>query len=165
MKRLSMVLAATMLFLCGCSSILKCEWQTIAMNNCGTMKIPANWTYFVEDGVMYILNDKNEPAMISYDVSKESNSNRYIKDFQLIEWISNEVLSNEPMLGRAKYRHGDDEIVRYFLNLTTNSDDDVEFIVWDEEITKEMLVAIAKTFINIEIFTEVDSLYTENVIT
>lgn len=133
--------------LCSCSSDTD-NWKTICIENCGTMKIPNNWTFFIENDIMYIMDGKN-PVMISCERTGKKESNLYFTDYQYIDFISSAVLSNDPIYGKAKYLYKGEEIERYYLNLgeTIHDEEIVEFVVWEQKMSEETLIKIAKTFI------------------
>jgi hypothetical protein len=134
--------------LAGCSSQTK-NWQLIEFSDYGTMKIPSEWSCFVQDGIYYIMNGES-PVMISYRGRGigEKESNLYFDDFQYIDFVTSAVLSNGPIYGKAKYQYNNAEIERYYLNLgeKPNGDIELDFIVWDTKVEKDLLIDIAKTF-------------------
>ena len=138
------IITILVLILCGCSSETD-GWKTIYIPKCGTIKIPAEWDYYVENETMYIMKNES-PIMISYQRTGETESNSYFSSFRYIDTITSAVLSNSAIYGKAKYSYLDDEIERYFLNLGSIKEE-YEFLVWNEEIDKELLVKIAKTFV------------------
>ena len=140
------IITILVLILCGCSSETD-GWKTIYIPKCGTIKIPAEWDYYVENETMYIMKNES-PIMISYQRTGETESNSYFSSFRYIDTITSAVLSNSAIYGKAKYSYLDDEIERYYLYLSSPHDDVyIEFVVWDEEIDKDFLVKIAKTFV------------------
>ena len=138
------IITILVLILCGCSSETD-GWKTIYIPKCGTIKIPPEWDYYVENETMYIMKNES-PIMISYNITEETHSNSYFSDFRYIDTITSAGLSNSAIYGKAKYSYLDDEIERYFLNLGSIKEE-YEFLVWNEEIDKELLVKIAKTFV------------------
>lgn len=145
MKKMCLfIITILVLILCGCSSETD-GWKTIYIPKCGTIKIPPEWDYYVENETMYIMKNES-PIMISYNITEETYSNSYFSDFRYIDTITSAVLSNSAIYGKAKYSYLDDEIERYFLNLGSIKEE-YEFLVWNEEIDKELLVKIAKTFV------------------
>ncbi len=147
-KLIAMVILITIL-LCGCGADDTKNWQTISIEDSGTIRIPNNWSCSKEENIIYIVDENLELIMVSYDKSKELNSNRYIDGFKLVEWKSNEVLSNEAMCGRAEYLINNELEKHYFLNLTTAHDTSIEFVVIDQKLSYEQLIKIAKTFVSV----------------
>ncbi len=146
MKKVCILLILTIFILCGCSSDTD-DWKTVNIEKCGTFKIPNDWDYYVEDEIIYIM--KNDiPMMISYDRSGEIQSNSYFSDFKYIDLLESAVLSNSAYYGKAKYYHSGKEIERYYLDLSAETESgSVDFIIWNEEIDKKLLIKIAETFI------------------
>lgn len=134
------------IIMCGCYSNTD-DWKTVTIEKCGTFKIPNDWDYYVEDEIIYIM--KNDvPMMISYDRSKEIQSNAYFSDFKYIDLLESAVLSNSAFYGKAKYYYSGNEIERYYLDLSAETEiGSVDFIIWNEEIDKKLLIEIAETFI------------------
>ncbi len=145
MKKVCILLILTIFILCGCSSDTD-NWKTVNIEKWGTVKIPNDWEYYVEDEIIYIV--KNEvPIMISYDRSGEIQSNSYFSDFKYIDFLDSAVLSNSAIYGKAKYYYSGKEIEKYYLHLSGDADDaSVGFIVWNNNIDKELLIKIAQTF-------------------
>lgn len=113
------------------------------------MKIPDEWNFFVEDGIMYITDGEN-PIMISCKRTGENESNLYIKDYKYVKFISSAVLSNGVIYGKAKYLYKNTTIELYYLDLgcTHNDEELVEFVVWNQEISEGFLISLAKNFVS-----------------
>ncbi len=147
-KNICFILIVSILLLYGCASSTK-NWKKVDIEDCGTLKIPNEWTFRVENNIMYIVNGE-KPIMISCKRTGESESNLYFNDYKYIEFINSSVLSNGPIYGKAQYLYKSTPIELYYLNLgyTLNDEELVEFVVWDQEISEEFLIIIAKTFVS-----------------
>lgn len=147
-KNICFILVISMLLLCGCTSSTE-NWKEIDIADCGTLKIPDEWTFLIENGIMYII-DGDKPIMISCKRTGENESNLYFSDYKYVEFISSSVLSNGPIYGKAKYLYEDSPIELYYLDLgyTLHDDELIEFVVWDQEISEDFLINIAKTFVS-----------------
>ena len=146
-KIICFILIVSLLLLCSCNLDTK-NWKKVYIQNCGTLKIPNEWTFFIENDIMYI-TEEEKPIMISCKRSGDNESNLYFNDYQYVEFISSAVLSNGPIYGRAKYIYKNNTIELYYLDLgpTRNDGELIEFVVWDEGISEEFLIKLAKTFV------------------
>ena len=145
MKKCFFIVILIILSLCSCSSDVN-DWKTINIEGCGTIKIPNNWDFCIQDEIMYITSDEN-PVMISYNRTGENESNYYFPDFKYISMSTSAVLSNSVVYGKAKYFYLDKEIERYYLDLGETTDGRlIEFLVWDEGLSENLLIEIAETF-------------------
>lgn len=145
MKKVFAVILVLIMFLSACSSKTE-DWKIVNIKNCGTIKIPNEWDSFVQDDVIYIMQDEN-PKMISYMRSEQNESNAYFSNFKYIEMITSAVLSNNAIYGKAKYLYLDKEIERFYLDLGGTTGEWIEFLVWDETVSEKLLISIAKTFV------------------
>ena len=142
MKRIiSLVLSLTLLLLIGCASDTA-DWKQINIEDCGTIKIPSQWDVVVEDDIIYI-TENEKPIMITTKRSGERESNLYYKDYVYVDFISSAVLSNGVIYGRCKCIYDNKTVEMYYLSL----DSGIVFLVWNQEITKDTVVKIAKTFV------------------
>lgn len=147
MKKFLMVIMVMILFLSACSSETE-NWKVVEIKGCGIIKIPNEWDCFVQDDVIYIMEDE-KPKMISYKRTDQNESNAYYTNFKYIDFTTSAVLSNSAIYGKAKYLYLDKEIERFYLDLgETTSGEWIEFLVWDETVSEELLISIAKTFVH-----------------
>ena len=145
MRRCFCVVVALVLLLCGCSNTTD-DWRVLKIEKCGTLRIPNDWEYSIEDGIIYITCD-DKPIMISYERTGSNESNSFYSDFKYIDVSTSAVLSNSAIYGKAKYLYKGKEIERYYLDLGEAKDGEwVEFLVWDKDLDEELLIEIAKTF-------------------
>ena len=85
--------------------------------------------------------------MISYEPTGNSESNSFFSNFKYVDMSTSAVLSNSAIYGKAKYLYLDNEIERYYLSLGETKDGKwIEFLVWDKDMSEELLIKIAKTF-------------------
>jgi len=143
-------------------------WKNISITEIGNFKIPGNWIFTLNDNVIF-LTDKNINEedykiyligiIIKYDsynyqeVKDEINGkwlyfhsgNEFFKEIQYIETVSNEIFSNSTYFGIKRYSIESNQIEKYFIDLSINNGS-IELISWDNIVSKEILINIAKTF-------------------
>ena len=149
MKRVMFLFMCIILtvIVCGCSPDTD-EWETIFIENCGSFKIPDEWDCFFEDDIIYIVNNQ-KPVMISYQRTGELESNSYFTDFRHMNTVTSACLSNGAIYGKSKYFYSGMEIERLYLDFGETTEGKwIEFLVWDEDVTKELIVKIAGTFVS-----------------
>ena len=147
-KIICFFLAISVLLGCGCKSNTE-NWQKIHIENCGTLKIPPEWNFFTEDGVMYIM-DGEKPIMITCKRTGESESNLYYNDYKYVGFITSAVFSNGVIYGKAEYLYNNNYIELYYLDLGSIRSDaeTIEFAVWDQGMSEELLISIARSFVS-----------------
>ena len=149
MKKIFFVFLIFSLLLCSCSSSPPDDWQTICIENCGTMKIPKEWTVLVEDDLMYIMNGE-KPVMVFSNTKDNKGYNKYWGEYEYIEITARiRRLSKFTECFKAKYKYDDIVVERYLLHLRCRWHEHTlyRFIVLDTEISEELLIQIAETFV------------------
>ena len=162
------MLSIFLLLLCGCGSIPEemqtiqiedflylfgCvpdteDWQTIYIEKIGTIKLPNEWIFYAEDGIMYIV-DGEKPVMFSAKRISENQSNAYYEDYQYVGFVSSIGLSNGAIYGKLKYQYDDEKTEVYYLNLSSvKNREQIEFVVLDWEMSEGLIDKIAKTFVS-----------------
>lgn len=120
------------------------DWQTVEIKECGTMKIPGEWSWFTEDGTLYILDENAEPVMIQCHnyATGVRESNKYYKNYKYLEFLSNKCLSNGAFPIVCKFLHEDEVLELRLINLG-----DVILIVWKTDLQEDIFDRIVKSFI------------------
>ena len=161
LKKVSLVLLVLLLVLnsiCGCAKLfgrssIYDDWQVINIEGCGIIRIPNEWSYFNEDGVIYVLNESSVPVMIQSHnyVMKEEESNKYFSNYKHLERLSNEVFSNSAMYEISTFLYEDKVIELPVINLYVETNDleykNVILVVWNMDIEEKLIKDIAKSFI------------------
>ena len=141
-KLLCAVLVFMLVILCGCSSKYD-GWQTVAIDYCGSIKIPENWSSFSEDGVLYILDENGTPAMIqcrTYQTG-QAESNKYYKDYKFLELEFSEGFSNSAQYATAYFLYDNKKFLIRIISLNN-----VYFAVWNSDIEDSVVRDIAESF-------------------
>ena len=126
--------------MCSCDVSDTEDWQKITVKNDGTLKIPQGWSYLNKDGIHYVMDDKDNPVLISYK-ENERNDSLFFEEMEYVDFNSSEVYSNGAIFGEAVYSY-DDEKAEHFYLWTGNTN----FVVWSNEISFDYLKKIAKTY-------------------
>lgn len=157
-KKVSLVLLLVLNSICVCTGLFGCssiydDWQVVYIEGCGIIKIPNEWSYFNEDGVIYILDESSVPVMIqSYnyncDMRKEE-SNKYYSNYKKIELVYNQVFSNSAVYEISKFLYEGKEIELSVIDLYVETVDcsDVILVVWNTDVEEKLIKDIAKSFI------------------
>ena len=147
------LLMLTMVFACDKGDIPYDNWKRIEINDCGSIEIPSEWSYFYEDGKLYIVDENAEPVMIQSDNYKvyEGDSNKFYSNYKKIESVYNEGFSNSSMYEISKFSLDDKEVELRSINLCVFSGDalldkDVNLIVWKTDIGEKVVKKIAKSY-------------------
>ncbi len=160
MKKIVCILLLLSLSLCGCFpgnskfyDFVETEgWKEVLIENSGTLKVPGTWDYYVEDEIMYFVQDGN-PVMISYDGTEELESNAYFSDFKLVEYLHEDSggFSTGSDFARGKFLYQGEVIERYCLSLPNDIVTEYgygwyDFIIWDTTVEWGTLITMAKEF-------------------
>ena len=147
------LLMLTMVFACDKGDIPYDNWKRIEINDCGSIEIPSEWSYFYEDGKLYIVDENAEPVMIQSDNRKvyEGDSNKFYGNYKKIELIDGENYSNSSTYEISKFLLDDKEVELQSINLYVLSrgsllDKDVNLIVWKTDIGEKVVKKIAKSY-------------------
>lgn len=147
------LLMLTMVFACDKGDIPYDNWKRIEINDCGSIEIPSEWSYFYEDGKLYIVDENAEPVMIQSDNYKvyEGDSNKFYGNYKKIELIDGENYSNSAKYEISKFLLDDKEVELQSINLYVLSrgsllDKDVNLIVWKTDIGEKVVKKIAKSY-------------------
>lgn len=119
-------------------------WKTIVIEDCGSMMIPGDWEYTVEDDISYIFDEEGQPVMIEWQTGQQTISNKYYDNYIYMNTITSAVLSNSVIYGKQRMWHEDEEKELMYMKLA--GDDELEFIVWDTSLSSKELKKIANTF-------------------
>ena len=127
-------------------------WKIIDIDSYGTLKIPDEWTAFEEDGKIYILNDKLEPAMIQtfsisgMDDNEEGivESNKYFDEIINVKTLSSAVLSNGAIYGETLIKKNNTEFKHYYIEI--GYEKAITLIIWDTSLSKDVVRKIANSF-------------------
>lgn len=142
MKRILFTLLVFVLcvMLTGCFTSYIC-WQNVELYSNITLRMPMGWSSFVEEGLIYILNENSEPVMIEFKEVGVSESNKYYKDFVYEDFITSNVNSNGVIYGKAMIRYENN-----CLQLDYMFCNGIDFIVWDKTLPQDVLVKISKSY-------------------
>ena len=148
------LLMLTMVFACDKGDIPYDNWKRIEINDCGSIEIPSEWSYFYEDGKLYIVDENAEPVMIQSDNRKvyEGDSNKFYGNYKKIELIDGENYSNSSTYEVFKFLLDDKEVELQNIKLFVDPDEetlldkDVNLIVWKTDIGEKVVKKIAKSF-------------------
>ena len=116
-------------------------WQNVELYSNITLRMPMGWSSFVEEDLIYILNENSEPVMIEFKEVGVSESNKYYKDFVYEDFITSNVNSNGVIYGKAKIRYENN-----CLQLDYMFCNGIDFIVWDKTLPQDVLVKISKSY-------------------
>lgn len=159
MKRaICCILIALFIISCtaGCDEYDYDGWQTIYIEDYGTLKIPSDWKSYVEDDYLYIVDANDNPIMIQtysycgYNAGEEGKveSNKFVENFQCVKGLSSNALSNSTTYGKVEILQGSEKSEHYFLalNVVVNNTLYMKLIVWDPSIDEDMVQKIAASF-------------------
>ena len=106
MKRIIslLLLYVFILTLDSCASDIK-DWQTVALD-CGTIKIPENWSATEEDGLFYVYDEFDNPVMIEATPAEDVKTNKYYENYILGDTITSAGFSNGAIYGSQKVTCG-----------------------------------------------------------
>lgn len=156
MKRLihsmGWILILSLLMTCGCSDATK-NWSTADLGNCGTIKLPDNWTIEQKNDRYYIFNDDSSLVMaqsfsycgIEDNQEGQPESNNYYT-IQNLKCLTSAVLSNGAIYGTFKSIKDGAECEMLFLELGYDGDT-ILFVVDSSKIDIDYLKQIANTFV------------------
>ena len=125
------------------------NWQTVVLD-CGTIKIPKEWTVEFEDEILYIYDELLTPVMIELSPPDKHGlrSNKYYKDYTWGEWLTSACYSNSAIYGYNLISYNGITCEKMYLHLECLEAKTL-FVVWDSSFTEDMLKKIAKTYINL----------------
>ena len=131
------------------------KWKTIYIEDCGKLKIPEEWSYFVEEDKVYIIDEEQKPVMIetfSYPGPSdwehgEMDENKYYSEIVSLVCLQSQVFSNSAVCGTYLMEVDGEKTKKYFLSLE-NEDSTVinDLIVWDPTIDLKQVKKIAQSF-------------------
>lgn len=146
MKTIS-VIAVIFALVFSVTAFTNSDWQEVALDGAGTLKIPQNWTAKDEDGYICIYNE-NGLSLVEYGYcfsGKSGVSEKLgIKTIQLVpdyEKSKGFVRSNNVFYSLARYLIDGEEKEKFGIDF-----EDKSFIVWDDSLTEEFLIKIGDTF-------------------
>lgn len=159
MKKTLVFIVISSLFLlivAGCAAEKTSGWQTIEIPDCGTLKIPPDWTYYENEGWIYILDHAQKPAMIQTKsfpgvdgrTPGETESNDFFTEVTNLRLLTSAVFSNGAIYGSYLTEHNGNQSEEFFLEI--GYDRHVTLLVWDETMDEAMLKTIAHTFVAAE---------------
>ncbi len=137
--------------LTGCIDAKTLRWQKVALENCGTLKLPPDWVCYKKDGLVYILDGSQRPVMIQTQCwadpdgnHADPESNDFYQNVTNLRILTSAVFSNGAIYGTYLTEHNGSTSTKYYLHIGYPSI--IRLLVWDKTIDEEMLITIAKTF-------------------
>lgn len=148
---ISIFLISLLLLVSSCSS--PSNWQTVAIDGYGTIKVPEDWKVSIIDDYMYfsIKKDGDEKyVLIQYDKSELETSNKYFAEIKEIISIEGEIFSNSAGINKDNivYNNGDNSLkfLLYFTRPDPYNYGDTTFICLDDSISEETLRLISNSY-------------------
>lgn len=145
------------------------DWKEVEIEDCGTIKIPKEWVMTEYDGRLY-LSDKplDEEDCTVYFVQSHSyptsasiaagsdegavDTNLFSREVQMLKSERSSVISNGAIYGEELYSVDGVEEKKLYLELSNlHYHTRVYLITWDESIDEDMLIKIAKSFVETRI--------------
>jgi len=133
-------------------------WQSISISGIGTFKVPEKWIITQMENVIYITDrpiDNEEYKIILFGVIRTESDRKNDYDFfnyKLFESVVHietidygVVYSNNARYWVEKYKINGHSEKKYIL-LFFNSNRDINLIVWDNQIKKNTIIKIVKSF-------------------
>lgn len=156
MKRIvACVLVCVLIFgAAGCASYNYDGWNDLAIDSCGTLKIPPNWQTYIVDDLLYIVDENKKPVMIQTHSHAgiedgdfgEVESNAFFEEVRCLKFVSGEVFSNGAFYGRVTVEKNGMQSQQYILEFEGATR--VSIVVWDDTIEDELVKKIAKSFVS-----------------
>ena len=162
MKKYFLIFVSALLIVFSCAACGSGhkDWKTIELVDTvdiGTLKIPSQWTaVYEEDGLLYIYNETGEPIISEYHYVEEgeTTSDLYHENYRLDESLRGAIFSNNMWHG-IYTMESDGEMkecvvmhTSYTLDFETDEGYDFYLIVWDPEISEDLVKEIASTFVH-----------------
>lgn len=154
MKKIIPVLLVVIV-LCSCSNPYQYNgWKTLDVEDVGTLKLPAEWTYYYEDGLLYIV-DENESLIATQSKSYGGwsgdahnsgivESNSFFDEVQQICCLQATTVSTGTAYGTAKMIADGNESENYFLIYF--GEPTFQMVFWDETVSEDLIAKIAWSF-------------------
>ena len=143
--------------MCGCVNHKYKGWQTIEMIDCGTLKIPEDWSCFCdEDGLMHIMNgeklallqfNKIPDTEIKYGYldTQYDHYDKYYGNAHIYDMLERHDCSYDALLYKNKYDVG--EIYELYFGCDDSWEPQFTFVVCDETLTKNFLIKLCNSYI------------------
>lgn len=144
-----------LLLLAGCSTNDKKyeNWQTIVLEDLGTIKFPDDWSISKKDNYIYVYDATQDPVMVQsfsycgisedHPVGKQETNELYT--IQNIRYLTSEVFSNGAVIGTVDCTIDNEECEKLYLSMELGETEYL-FIVVNDNINYDQLKEIAKTF-------------------
>ena len=148
--------------------IITFGWKSVYIKDLGSLKIPRNWNMTLDNNSIFITNKSTDEkdykiylagVIVKYDTfnyleNKDEidgnwfyfhSGNEFFKNIKNNELVTSEVYSNSTYFGIKKYNIEGNIIEKYYIDLLIENGS-INFILWDNLISKDILINIAKTF-------------------
>lgn len=143
------------LFLAGCLIRSK-EWKTINLQNYGSVKVPAGWTYHIYEDEIYFVDEgtndiKEENIHLGGYIYRKDEEVVESKVFPEIKIMENtkksEVYSNDTYVGINRYYINEKWCEKSYIKIgISEQETEVFMITWDDTVSYDDLKKIAKSF-------------------
>lgn len=150
---IGLILMFALLMTCGCADATK-TWTTAELGNCGTIKLPEDWTIEQKNDRYYIFNDDSSLVMaqsFSYcgieDYQKGVPESNDYYTIQNLKYLTSAVLSNGAIYGTIRSIKDGTECEMLFLEFAYHGDT-IMFVVDNTKIDIDYLKQIANTFVS-----------------
>jgi hypothetical protein len=137
----------------GCSLYNYDGWKTIHVDSCGTVKLPSEWLVYEKDGLLYVVDEEENPIMIqskSYagikdDDMGQTEANEYFQEVTCVKTLSSAYYSNSAGYGVVLVEKNGVQSEQLFLDLGAYPY--VQMIIWDDTVDEKLVKKIAKSFV------------------
>lgn len=157
-KKICLLLFCFLLcFLCGCqrddSSWKQEELQT-PQEVVGSFEIPKEWSCEYREGNLYVLDGQKEVQLVQTDLwpengSTQTESNDVYQDLLAVSITSSAVDSNSALYGTMELSDGSQTFEKRWVRFD-GDDSQMILLVWNDEISEEMLNRIISSFTVLE---------------
>lgn len=121
------------------------SWQTVSLDDTITVKLPEHWQLVEEGGLIYVLNENEEPVMIESYRGRELSSNKYVSDYYCNNYWKQVHVNDSVEYGIVTVIHADEFKELWYLDLYFDEKDNL-FVVWDTSVNERTVANIAKTY-------------------
>lgn len=146
---ISIFLISLLLLVSSCSS--PSNWQTVAIDGYGTIKVPEDWKVSIIDDYIFFsteINGEEKYALIQYDKSELETSNKYFSGIKEFVFLYDENFSNSTGVTRNKviYNDGSSKEMYEMYLTSSNTWNSTVFICVDDSVSEDTLRTIAKSY-------------------
>lgn len=147
------ILSLLVPILSGCVQWETRGWQTVEIQDCGTLRLPSDWTCYEKGGLIYIVNHARRPVMIETTSSPsadgripgDTEANDFFADITNLRHLTSAVFSNGAIYGTYLTEHQGQQSEKLYLNI--GYDRSITLLVWDDTMSESMLKTVAQTFV------------------